>query len=157
MPGADQIVKEITLQAAPSRVWAAITDYQEFGAWFRVQLDQPFVVGGRSTGRMTYPGAEGLAWLAHVERMDEPELFAMRWYADPVNADEPAEKIAALPTMMLEFRLRALPAGGTHLTITESGFSSLPPDRRDEVMRGNTNGWDIQAQNIQAYLVEHGH
>jgi hypothetical protein len=38
------------------------------------------------------------------------------------------------------------------LTITESGFEALSNPRRLEVLRGNTEGWNIQANNIAAYV-----
>ena len=41
----DQIEKVVELAAPVSRVWRAITDYKEFGEWFRVRLDSPFKVG----------------------------------------------------------------------------------------------------------------
>jgi len=34
----DRIVKETVLQAPLSRVWKAISDAQEFGEWFKVDM-----------------------------------------------------------------------------------------------------------------------
>ena len=53
--------------------------------------------------------------------------------------------------MLVEFHLE--PAGeDTQLTITESGFDALPPDRRASMMRGNETGWDIQSKHIAAHV-----
>src|SRR3979409_844202 len=41
----DRIEKTIELKAPVSRVWKALTDHEEFGTWFRVRLDGPFVPG----------------------------------------------------------------------------------------------------------------
>ena len=38
----DRIEKTVELKAPVSRVWKALTDHKEFGAWFRVNLDGPF-------------------------------------------------------------------------------------------------------------------
>ena len=38
----DRIEKTIELKAPVSRVWKALTDHEEFGAWFRVALESPF-------------------------------------------------------------------------------------------------------------------
>src|SRR5205823_12419288 len=54
----DRIEKRIELKAPLSRVWRALTDYREFGEWFRVKLDGPFVLGEVSRGQMTHPGYE---------------------------------------------------------------------------------------------------
>lgn len=41
----DRIEKTIELKAPVSRVWRALTDYKEFGSWFEVRLEGPFVPG----------------------------------------------------------------------------------------------------------------
>ena len=52
----NQIEKRIELKAPVSRVWCALTDYREFGEWFRVKLEGPFVPGQVTRGQITYPG-----------------------------------------------------------------------------------------------------
>ena len=56
----DRIEKTLSLRASRERVWRALTDFREFGAWFRVNLEGPFVVGQSVKGRITYPGYEHL-------------------------------------------------------------------------------------------------
>ena len=46
----DRIEKRLELKAPVSRVWRALTDYREFGDWFGVKLDGPFVAGRISRG-----------------------------------------------------------------------------------------------------------
>lgn len=144
----DKIVKVVELNAPIARVWNALTDHDEFGQWFRVHLDQPFEVGAKSTGQMTYPGHEDCPWIAYVERMEPERLFSFRWYASDEGA---IEQTGDQPGMLVEFRLEDVP-DGTRLTITESGFSALPDPRRAELMRSNEEGWNIQADNIAEYL-----
>lgn len=144
----DKIIKVVEFSAPISRVWKAITDYKAFGEWFRVNLDQPFEVGGKSTGYITYPGHEHVAWLVFVERMDSENLFSFRWY----DTENPAAAESGdLPPLLVEFALEEI-SGGTRLTITESGFSGLENPRRIELMRGNIEGWNIQAGHIRDYL-----
>ena len=64
----DRIEKRIELKAPVSRVWRALTDYREFGEWFRVQLDGPFIPGQVSRGHVTYPGYEHVKWEAVVRQ-----------------------------------------------------------------------------------------
>ena len=45
----------------------------------KVDLDQPFVAGERSTGKMTYPGFEGYPWLAWVTAVEAPNRLAIEW------------------------------------------------------------------------------
>ena len=42
---ADRIEKRIELKAPVARVRRALTDYREFGEWFRVKIEGPFVPG----------------------------------------------------------------------------------------------------------------
>ena len=65
----DRIEKRIELKAPVSRVWKALTDYRQFGEWFRVKLEGPFVAGQVSRGFITWPGYEHLQWEA-VVRVD---------------------------------------------------------------------------------------
>ena len=144
----DRIIKTIKLKAPISRVWRALSDHQEFGQWFRVKLDGPFKPGTVSTGKMTYPGYEHCPWLAIVERMEHERLLAFRWH----DFDEKSgAEISKQPTTRVEFQLEPI-AEGTRLTITESGFEALADHRRLEVLRGNTEGWNIQADNIAAHV-----
>jgi uncharacterized protein YndB with AHSA1/START domain len=46
----NRIEKRIELRAPVTRVWRALTDYREFGEWFRVKLEGPFVAGQTSRG-----------------------------------------------------------------------------------------------------------
>lgn len=145
----DTIEKTLDLEAPIHRVWRAISDYREFGQWFRVALDGPFVVGEVSRGHITYPGYEHMQWHATVQAMEPERLFALTWcpYTPKPGEDTPTE-----PTTLVEFKLEATERG-TRLVITESGFSALPDDaRRDEALRMNSQGWATQLENIAAHV-----
>ena len=145
---ADRIVKVVELKAPVSRVWRALADHNEFGQWFRVKLDGPFVPGALSTGRVTYPGYEHYPWRATIERMEPERLLSFRWHDFDENSGVDIEE---QPTTLVEFRLEPT-AEGTRLTITESGFESIPNPRRLEVLRSNAGGWEIQAKNIADHV-----
>jgi uncharacterized protein YndB with AHSA1/START domain len=147
----DRIEKQIELAAPIGRVWRAITDYREFGKWFRVSLESPFVPGQTTRGRITYPGYEHLVMEVVVQKMERERLFSFHWH--PYAVDPTADYSQEPPTLV-EFRLA--PRGtGTLLVVTESGFDALPPGRRDEAFRMNDGGWAVQIKNVEAYLLEH--
>jgi len=145
---AESIVKAVELEAPVSRVWRALADSTEFGRWFGVKLDGPFKPGCVSTGMMTYPGYEHYPWRAVVERMDHEKLLSFRWHDFDENS---GVDVSDQPMTLVEFRLETL-THGTRLTITESGFDAIPYPRRLEVLRGNAEGWDFQANNIASHL-----
>ncbi|HEY1542556.1 MAG TPA: SRPBCC family protein [Xanthobacteraceae bacterium] len=144
----DRIEKTVELKAPVSRVWRALTDHEEFGKWFRVRLDGPFVLGEVSRGNIAYPGYEHLRWEAVVQKIEPERLFSFTWhpYAIDPNADYSRE-----PSTLVEFTLEKT-ATGTRLRIVESGFDRLPPERRDEAFRMNDRGWSAQTENIARHV-----
>lgn len=144
----DCIEKRIELKAPPARVWRALTDHREFGAWFRVALEGPFVPGSITRGRITYAGYEHLVMEVVVERMEGERLFSFRWHPAAVEA---GVEYSAEPMTLVEFRLEPVGAG-TLLTVTESGFDAIPAGRREEAFRMNSGGWAEQVKNIGAYV-----
>jgi uncharacterized protein YndB with AHSA1/START domain len=146
----DRIEKRIELNAPVSRVWRAITDYREFGEWFRVKLEGPFVPGGVSRGHVTHPGYEHVKWEAIVQRMEPERLFSFTWH--PYAVEEGVDYSKEPPTLV-EFRLEAT-AKGTLLVVTESGFDKLPPNRRELAFRMNDGGWAAQLKNIEDHVTK---
>lgn len=144
----DRIEKSVDLKAPVERVWRALTDYKEFGAWFRVKLEDPFVPGEVSRGRITYPGYEHVVWEARITRMDEPKYFSFTWH--PYAVDPDVDYSGETPTLV-EFRLEPT-ASGTRLTVTESGFDKIPAHRRPDALRMNDGGWAEQMRNIEGYV-----
>ena len=144
-----RIEKRIELKAPISCVWRALTDYREFGEWFRVKLDGPFVPGELSTGQITYPGYEHIRWQAIVQKMEPERLFSFTW----LHSFEPDADIIKEPTTLVEFRLEKMDAG-TLLTLTESGFDNLPDAIRLESFQRNEGGWTEQMKNIESYVTQ---
>lgn len=169
MSGFDCIEKEVLLRAPVSRVWRALTDTREFGEWFGVKLDGAFVEGQTITGSfdvqfdenslMEYQRSLGLtpsgvkmpsgpAVFCTVERLEPERYFSFRWIPYGIDAECDPERE---PTTLVEFRLEPV-AEGTRLLITESGFETVPPHRRERAFRMNQGGWTAQADNIRQYV-----
>ena len=145
----DRIVREIILKAPLSRVWKAISDAQEFGEWFKVDMSgQTFRAGQPVRGKTTYPGYEGMPFEMVVAQVEPERLFSFRWHP---YSGEPAYDYADEPMTLVEFELEEV-GGGTKLTVTESGFDSIPLARRAEAFRMNSEGWAIQMENVRKYV-----
>ncbi len=149
-----RIEKRIELKAPVARVWQALTDYRQFGEWFLVKLDGPFVTGEKSTGHMTYPGYEYVRWEAVVEKMEPERVFSFTW-AHPRSLDKAqyAHDYAKDPKTRVEFRLEKT-TNGTLLVVTESGFENIPAEWRMESFRRNEGGWTEQMKNIERYVAK---
>ena len=144
----DRIEKSIEIKAPIERVWQALIDHRQFGEWFRVKLDGPFVVGRPSTGHITYPGYEHIKWEATIKEIEAPRRFALTWH--PYAIDPDVDYSRETPTLV-EFRLETI-YGGTRVTVTESGFDKVPAHRMPEALRMNDGGWEEQVKNIKSYV-----
>ena len=146
----DRIEKQIDLKSPVSRVWRALTDYREFGEWFRVKLEGPFVAGQVSRGQLTFPGYEHLQMEVVVQKIEPERLFSYTWH--PYAVDPKVDYSKETPTLV-EFTLEKS-AKGTLLMVTESGFDKIPSERRLEAFRMNDNGWGQQLKHIESYVAE---
>lgn len=144
----DRIERHVEVQASVERVWRALTDAAEFGRWFRVALEGPFVEGEPIRGRITYPGYEHLVWEARVVAIEPMRRFAFTWH--PYAIDPAVDYSAEEPTLV-EFLVEPL-GSGSKVTVIESGFDKVPAYRRDEALRMNEGGWTMQVHNICAHV-----
>jgi uncharacterized protein YndB with AHSA1/START domain len=148
----DRIEEEIVLPAPRARVWRALADPQEFGAWFGVRFgaDTVFAPGATPRGHVTHPGYEHLAWEVTIEEVVAESRLAWRWHPYAVDADV---DYSAEPTTLVTFTLDDAPDGTTRLTVVESGFDALPPERRGLAFEMNRGGWEAQVrQRLPAYV-----
>ena len=157
----DRIEKKILLHAPRERVWRAISDAREFGSWFGVAFDGPFAEGTRLTGKITPTTVDaevakmqepysGKAFDWTVERIEPMRRISFRWHPFAVETGVDYSKEA---TTLIEFEL-AEAAGGTLLTISESGFDQIPLARRLEAFTANEQGWGMVVKLLEEYLVQ---
>ena len=124
----DRIEKTIELKAPVSRVWKALTDHHEFGKWFKVRLEGPFVPGKVSRGQITHPGYEHVKWQAVVQKMEPERLFSFTWH--PYAIDPKQDYSGETPTLV-EFTLEKTADGhaAAHRRIGLRQAAGAPPRR----------------------------
>jgi uncharacterized protein YndB with AHSA1/START domain len=155
----DRIEKKVFLRAPLARVWRAVSDARAFGTWFGVVFDGPFVAGARMTGKITPTQVddevaklqrphEGKSFEITVDRIEKERLFSFRWH--PFAAD-PSYDYSKEPMTLVVFEFEEA-AGGTWLTITESGFDGIPLARRAQAFEANDGGWAHQSKLLEKYL-----
>ena len=142
----NRIEKTMVLRAPRAKVWGALTDPVQFGAWFGARLKDPFTPGTRVRGPMTAPGHEQYALDMTIYRVEPERLFSWRWHPGGDPNPDPSE-----PMTLVVFELEEIPEG-TRLTVRESGFDQIPAARRGKVYRENTEGWTGQFENLRKYL-----
>ncbi len=152
----DLVEKTVLLRATRSKVWQALTDSKQFGSWFGVQLDGAFMAGRKvrgvfvpstveSEGKAPHHG-KSVEWV--VDRVEPERLFSLRWH--PYALDS-AIDYAKEPMTLVTFTLKE-EEGGVLLTVTESGFDSLPLARRADARGAHAGGWSIQLGRVKRFL-----
>jgi uncharacterized protein YndB with AHSA1/START domain len=146
----DRIEKQILLKAPRTRVWKALTDIQQFQTWFTASLTGEFAPGKRARGNVTHPGFEHVQLDITVERMEPEHFFSYRWHP---FAAEPKRDYSTEPKTLVEFTLVEV-AGGTRLTVVESGFSKVAADRREETIAMHEPGWVEELQLLADFVTK---
>jgi uncharacterized protein YndB with AHSA1/START domain len=154
----DRIEKRVVLRAPLDRVWRAVSDAEEFGRWFGVRFDGPFVEGASITAAIApttvdeevakrqepHAGAKS-TW--QVVAIEPQRRFAYRWHPFAIDPDV---DYGSEPTTLVEFTLSETD-DGVLLTITESGFDAIPRARRSASFEANSEGWAIQTELVRRY------
>lgn len=151
----NRIEKNAVLKASLERVWRAISDASEFGTWFGMTLDGPFVEGATVTAVMAMTAVDeavaeqqephaGKPFPLHVVAVEPQRRFAFRW--NPLQEPEFAEL-----TTLVEFTITEV-EDGVLLEIVESGFDALPESRRAAAFADHSGGWATQLDLVGRYV-----
>jgi uncharacterized protein YndB with AHSA1/START domain len=146
----DRIEKRIEISAPVARVLQALTDSRQFGEWFLVKMDGPFVAGEAVGGQLTFPGYEHVRMEIIVKTIRPTSYFSYTWH--PYAVDPKKDYSQETPTLV-EFRLEEA-RSGTLLVVTESGFDKLPKEHYADAFRMNNRGWEQQLEQIGAYVTK---
>jgi len=144
----DRIEKTVFIRAPRARVWEALADAKQFGEWFGVKLTGPFRPGARLRGKVTHAGYENYPFEITIERIETEQFVSWRWHP---HSNDAKVDYSSEPTTLVTFELKDV-AGGTQLTVVESGFDGVPASRRLAVYRGNERGWAAQVVAMQKYV-----
>ena len=144
----DRMEEKIILRVPRARVWRALAEAEEFGAWFGVKLAGKFAPGAAVKGTITEKGYEGLPFEIVIERMEPQRLFSWRWHPYAVD---PGVDYTAEPRTLVVCELKEV-SGGTALTLVESGFHGVEVGRREKAYRMHQQGWAAQMKSIERYL-----
>ena len=155
----DRIEKKLLLRAPQERVWSAISDITQFCYWFGMELDGKFTPGAQLKGRWTSTKVDpevgemhckhvGKPFVLVIDRIEPQRVFSYQWH--PYSLD-PNYDYSKEPMTTVTFTLE--PAeGGTMLTVVESGFDSIPLERRAEAFEAHGEGWVKIMQIIEKYV-----
>ena len=135
----DSIQREVILPVPPARVWAALTQADQLGAWFGTQATIDLRRGGEVV--FTWDGSTGPRGSSRgvIETVEPVQRLVFRWHAEQGD----------VPMTRVEFTLEPH-AEGTRLFVVESGFASLPPELRTH--ESHVEGWQRELGELAQYL-----
>lgn len=155
----DRIEKKVILRAPLTRVWRAISDAKQFGAWFGMKVDGDFAAKTTVKGTImpttvdpevarSQKRFEDLPFELFIERVEPERLFSFRWHPCAIERDV---DYSNEPTTLVSFELEEVKEG-VLLTVTETGFDRIPLARRAKAFAANEGGWAAQLELITKYL-----
>jgi uncharacterized protein YndB with AHSA1/START domain len=147
---ADNVEREILIEASPEVVWGVITEPDQIGRWFS---DEAKVEGrAGADGTLTWkPGGRNGDYDAVVPiRVVEAEpfrRFSFRW-SHPQGAEPDVSNSALVEFTLIE------EAGGTRLSVVESGIDAVTQDEASgaRYREDHARGWERHLGEMLDYV-----
>jgi uncharacterized protein YndB with AHSA1/START domain len=140
---ADQIEREITIDAPVERVWTTLTSAEHLGKWF---ADAGAEIDLKPGGAITLHWKEYGTVVGRVEKVESPYAFSYHWLYGPGQTSNKQN------STLVEFSLS--PEGsGTKLRVVESGILSLDltDDEKLNHYNEHSGGWEHEIAELRDY------
>ena len=142
-----RVDKTIEIKAPPERVWRALTDAAELSAWFQVSIDGQIAPGQEVWMTSVHPQHAGQRFQVLIAEMTRPTRFVWQWHPGAVHS---TIDYSREPRTTVTFTLEPS-AGGTRLSVAETGFDEISLNRRAKVYGDNSQGWTEVLTWLQKY------
>jgi uncharacterized protein YndB with AHSA1/START domain len=139
----DQIERVVELSHGADKVWAALTTAEGLNGWFGHKSAIDLRPGGQAEMHWDNDGSDFTARMV-VKVVEPTSRFAYTWGIMGLPDGDPRRTF-------VDFTLEPI-AGGTRLTVTESGFAQVPDDVFKSAYDGNTGGWKSELDELVQYL-----
>jgi uncharacterized protein YndB with AHSA1/START domain len=143
-----RIDRTIEIQAAPERVWHAITNAEELSAWFQVTIEGEIAPGSEVWMTSVHAGHTGQRFRVRFVEMTSPRRFVWQWHPGAVDAQVDYSRE---PRTTVTFTLEPSKTG-TLLRVAETGFDQISLERRAKVYGDNSQGWTEVLGWVQRYV-----
>jgi uncharacterized protein YndB with AHSA1/START domain len=132
-----RIDRAITIAAPPEHVWRALTNVEEFSAWFQVKIDGQIAPDTEVWMTTTHAGYAGQRFRVRFVELSPPRRLVWQWHPGEVD---PSVDYSREPRTTVTFLLEPA-GGGTRLSVSETGFDEISIARRAKVYGDNSQGW----------------
>jgi len=135
------VERSIWIAAPRERVWRGITDPAQMQQWYSpgttwqmtaLEVGEKLVASNPETGAELHTQV--------IEQVDPPQRFVLR------TAPEPPGTFEVMAYTLQEEN------GGTRLTVTHSGYETMPEEGRWNAMEQNAFGFGMVLENVKAYI-----
>ena len=140
----DIIQREIKITAPKEKIYDAIANPDKVVQWFPNTVEGSYAKGEQPIFDF---GEDGKDRVYIVDAVPH-EYFAFRWVPGSSNY---TGDLLAVKTTLVEFRIHEEQDGICTVTMTESGFASLPTAIMDKSYRENSEGWGPMLNRLSTY------
>ena len=130
------VERSIWIAAPQERVWEAVTDPEQIAQWF-LPSTLGAIMKRDDTGKISVSMGEMALDFAILDVVDPPSRVISRSLPD---------KLVSTAYRLEEEK------DGTRITVTLSGFESLPEDARHERFEPSGTAWEQALENLKAYI-----
>ncbi len=141
----DTISREIIINASKERIYEAITNPEQVIKWFPETLEGEYTVGSQPIFGFGENGKNPI----YVVAASPYDYFAFRWVP---GANHYLGDVLSVPNTLVEFNITEHTDGACKVTLTESGFASLPEELIETAFRQNSGGWDFMLGRLERFF-----
>jgi uncharacterized protein YndB with AHSA1/START domain len=135
------IKHSVWIKTSPERAWQAVTQPKQLEQWYAPGC--PWEIPALKVGEtVKFYNTDTDIQLATIEVVDPLRQFTLRWQPDPLY---PA-------TALVNAYWFEEQNGGTHVTITQAGYESLPNAIRQQRVAEDDGAYAAVVASLKAYL-----
>ncbi len=143
----NSIQREITIHASRQRIYEAISSPEKVVLWFPETIEGKYAAGEQPVFGF---GDHGKNQVYIVEAIPV-EYFAFRWVP---GGNHFIGDVLSVATTLVEFRISEEQEGSCKVSLTETGFASLPQEIAEASFKQNSGGWDFMLGRLESYFAD---
>ena len=135
------VERSVLINRPRQDVWRALTDPAQLEQWYApgCPWDIPALQAGAT---VKFHNTDADIQLATIEGVEPLKEFTLRWQLDPAHPGI---------TLLNSFRLEEQ-NGNTRVTVSQTGYESLPDGMREEQVRQDAEAYTTIAESLKSYL-----
>ena len=141
------IQREISINAPREQIYEAISSPEKVVLWFPETVEGSYTTGEQPIFGF---GEHGKNQVYIVDAVPV-EYFAFRWVP---GGNHFIGDVLSVATTLVEFRISEEQDGACTVSLTETGFASLPHAIAESSFNQNSGGWDFMLGRLESYFAD---